>query len=152
MRTNPVYRKMVEDALDKRVTEAELNVRLDEEREQVNREAAENLYSTIVETAKQYPGVDPERVRQIYAKGLVSGDIKEITEESIHQVYKQEADYTSRIVSATPSRVDRAQDPDRSSLEREGRGSSQREYRQEARASQGYASSGSRRQRDSGRD
>jgi hypothetical protein len=99
MRTNPVYRKMVEDALDKRVTEAELNVRLDEEREQVNREAAENLYSTIVETAKQYPGVDPERVRQIYAKGLVSGDIKEITEESIHQVYKQEADYTSRIVS-----------------------------------------------------
>lgn len=99
MRTNPVYRKMVEDALDKRVTEAELNVRLDEEREQVNREAAENLYSTIVETAKQYPGVDPERVRQIYAKGLVSGDIKEITEDSIHQVYKQEAGYTSQILS-----------------------------------------------------
>jgi hypothetical protein len=99
MRTNPVYKKMVEDALDARVTRAELDVRLAEESEQVNREAAENLYNTIVETAKQYPGVDPERVRQVYAKGLVSGDIQEITEESIHQVYKQEAGYTAQILS-----------------------------------------------------
>lgn len=99
LRTNPVYRKHVEDSLKFQVAEAELNVRLEGEREQVNREAAENLYNTIYETAKQYPGVDPDRVRQIYAKGLVSGDITEITEDSIHQVYKQEADYTTKVVS-----------------------------------------------------
>lgn len=105
MRTNPVYRKFVEDALEKRVTQAELDVRLEGEREQVNREAAENLYNAIIETAKQYPGVDPERVREIYSKGLINGDIQEITEASIHQVYKQEADYTTRIVSPLQARL-----------------------------------------------
>lgn len=99
LRTNPLYRKNVEDALKQRVTEAELNIRLEAEADQVNREAAENLYATIVETAKQYPGVDPERVREIYAKALVNGDIQEITEASIHQVYKQEADYAARTVA-----------------------------------------------------
>lgn len=105
MQKNPVYRANVELALKQRVTEAELNVRLDEERESVNREAAQNLYTTIVETAKEYPGVDPDRVRQIYAKGLVSGDIKEITEESIHQVYRQEADYTKQVVGPLQGRL-----------------------------------------------
>lgn len=99
MRTNPVYRKMVEDALDQRATKAELDVRLAEESEQVNREAAENLYNTIVEFGAQYPGVDPDRVRQVYAKALVAGDITEINEASIHQVYKQEADYLTKNVS-----------------------------------------------------
>lgn len=106
MRTNPVYRKNVEDALRMSVVEAELNVRLEGERDQVNREAAENLYNAIVDTAKQYPGVDPDRVRSIYSKALISGDITEITEESIHQVYKQEADYVKQTVSPLQATVD----------------------------------------------
>jgi hypothetical protein len=106
MRTNPVYRKNVEDALQLSVTRAELNVRLEDEQAQVNREAAENLYNAIVDTAKQYPGVDPDRVRSIYSKGLISGDIAEITEASIHQVYKQEADYVKQTVSPLQATVD----------------------------------------------
>lgn len=99
MRTNPVYRKFVEDALKQRVTEAELNVRVEAEQAEVTEAAVENLRNFIVETATQYPGVDPERVISVYAKGLQTGDIPEITEASVHQVYKQEADYSNRLVS-----------------------------------------------------
>lgn len=106
MLTNPVYRQNVEDARAKRMTDAELSVYRESEQQAVVEETTQNLYNTIVELGSEYQGVDPERVRAIYAERLVAGAIPEITLESIHQVYKQEADYSTRIVSPLRSELD----------------------------------------------
>jgi len=99
MAKNPLYRKTFEDAQSGKMAAAELEIVREEQRDQVNREAADNLGNFIKETGTQYPGVDPDRVRQIYAKELRSGDIQEITEASVHQVYKQEAEYVKTTLS-----------------------------------------------------
>lgn len=105
MAKNPLYRKQVEDAQASREDRAELAIIRENEQAEVQREAAANLTSFIRETAAQYPGVDPERAVEIYRRGLISGDIKEITEDSVHQVYKQEADYTTRIVAPLQAKM-----------------------------------------------
>lgn len=99
MAKNPLYRKQVEDAQASREDRAELAIIRENEQQEVLRASAESLRNTIRETGSQYPGVDPERAIEIYRKGLISGDIKEINEDSIHQVYKQEADYSNRLVA-----------------------------------------------------
>jgi hypothetical protein len=99
MAKNPIYRKQVEDAQRGREDSAELAIVREQEQLAVQQEAATNLGNYIIDTAAQYPGVDPDRVRAIYSRGLISGDIQEITEASIHQVYKQEADYVTKTVS-----------------------------------------------------
>lgn len=106
MLSNPVYRQNVEDARAKRMSDAELSVYRESEERQVIEETTQNLYSTIIELGSQYQGVDPERVRTIYAERLVAGAIPEITLESIHQVYKQEADYTQKVVSPLRGELD----------------------------------------------
>lgn len=106
MTSNPVYRQNVEDARAKRMTDAELDVYRASEERQVIEETTQNLYTTIVELGSQYQGVDPERVRTIYAERLVAGAIPEITLDSIHQVYKQEADYTLKVVSPLRGELD----------------------------------------------
>jgi len=105
MRTNPLYKKNVEDALDKRVTQAELDVIRNEERDAGLQEAATNLTSFIRDTASQYQGVDPERVIATYRRGLISGEIPEITEQSVHQIFKAEAEYTGKILSPIQSEM-----------------------------------------------
>jgi len=105
MRVNPVYKKFVEDALDKRVTQAELDVIRNEERDAGLQEAATNLTSFIRDTASQYNGVDPERVIATYRRGLISGEIPEITEQSVHQIFKAEAEYTGKILSPIQSEM-----------------------------------------------
>jgi hypothetical protein len=105
MQNNPLYRKMVEDAQRGHEDSAELSIIREQETLAVQQEAAANLRNFIQETAAQYPGVDPDRVRSIYSKGLISGDIKEITEESVHQVYRQEADYTKQVVAPLQGRL-----------------------------------------------
>lgn len=105
MQTNPVYKRNWEAAQLQRETEAELDVYRAEQERALIEEATANLQTTILDLAKEYPGVDSKRVIAEYAQALTAGTVKEITLDSIHQFYKQEADTRTTYVAPLQSEL-----------------------------------------------
>lgn len=102
---NPTFRKTMDDALDKRETEAELSVyRERDEAAQVTQGIS--LASTWIETVgAEFPSVNQDRVRQLYAQALSSGRAA-LDPNHVRAIYQDEARF-----------VESAQTPLRSELQ-----------------------------------
>jgi hypothetical protein len=101
---NPIYRKNVDLALRTRETEAELSALRESADERLVSEASETALGWIEGLASEYPGVDPERVRGLYARALQSGGAQ-LSEGAVRQIYQSEADYVDRTVSPLRSEL-----------------------------------------------
>lgn len=97
--TNPMYRKHVDTALASRETEAELNALRADSDERIVKEAASTAFGWINELAEEYPGVDPDRVRESYSQLLQSGRAQ-LDRAEVERIYRTEADYLAR--ASTP--------------------------------------------------
>lgn len=100
-RTNPTFRKTMDDALAKRETDAELAVYRDRDHQAQVMEGTQ-LAASWITTLHQEPAfqaVDPERVRQVYAQALASGQAR-LDPADVRAVYEAEARYLAQ--SMTP--------------------------------------------------
>lgn len=93
--SNPRYRQMVDDALAKRETDAELAVHRDREMETATQQGAEMAYGWITGMATEFPGVDPERVRLLYVDALKL-ERADISPEAVRAIYQAEAGYVQQ--------------------------------------------------------
>ena len=73
LQNDPEYRKLVEDAIAKRVGDATQARSSELEAYDYSTEVADGAAEYISTTAAQYPGVNPDEVRQYFADALSSG-------------------------------------------------------------------------------
>lgn len=88
--SNPRYRQMVDDALAMRETAAELNVYREQEKEAQVNQGVQHAVSWIEQMAPEFPGVNPERVRVVYAQALNNGQAN-LSPEHVREVFQREA-------------------------------------------------------------
>jgi len=93
--TNPHFRKTLDDALAKRETDAEIAVYREQEHAAAVTQGAELAYSWITEASREFPGVDPERVRVLYSQALKAG-MAAIDPADVRAIYQQEAGYLTK--------------------------------------------------------
>lgn len=103
--SNPYYRKNVDAALRSRETEAELGAMRESAEARVVSEASETAIGWIEGLASEFPGVDPERVRGLYAHALQSGTAQ-LSPDYVRRIYQSEKDYVDRTVSPLRSELD----------------------------------------------
>lgn len=106
LKTDPEYRQLYQDAQNKRETEAE-NAYFRQTQEQAAvQETATQVASEITRiVGEQYPGVDPERVRQQMAYALQAGQA-DLSEATIHRIARMEAETVHRSVQPLRSELD----------------------------------------------
>ncbi len=97
-RTNPMYRKNVDAGLSHREVEADRDELQAREDQRVVTEASNTVFGWIDDLAKEYEGVDAERVRTEYSRQLKDGtaslDIK-----AVRSIYEAEKDHVDKTVS-----------------------------------------------------
>lgn len=90
LRTDPHYRKLHDDAIAHRIGAAtrtrDAELASFEESQVIANEAADY----ITQSAAQYPGVDPDVIRQQFAEGLQTGRLP-LHARTVDQLYQQEA-------------------------------------------------------------
>ncbi len=94
---SPQFRKLMDDALAKRETDAENEVYRRAEDQRVIDRGKDMSLGWIDEIGKesQFTAVNPERVRELYAQALVSGQA-ELSPDAIRRIYQQEASYLAQ--------------------------------------------------------
>jgi len=102
---NPVYRKMVDASLDQRETAAELAVYREQEAQRAVMLGAEAAQSWIQEAATKFPTVNPDRVREAYARDLRAGT-GVLDPQYVEQLFRAEADYVAQTVTPLRSELD----------------------------------------------
>lgn len=90
--TNPQFRKTMDDALAKRETDAEIAVYRDREYQDQVREGTELAAGWITQVGAEFPQVNPDRVRQLYAQGLAAGQAT-LDPAHVRAIYQEEARY-----------------------------------------------------------
>lgn len=103
-RTDPQYKQMVDDALAKRETDARLAVHEQEQETAIRVQATEAARSWIAELATDFPGVDPNRVRAIYAQALREGQAS-LDPAEVRAIYEREANYLTTSVGPLQQRI-----------------------------------------------
>lgn len=93
--TNPRFRQTLDDALAKRETDAENAVYRERDYQDQVRHGTELAAAWITDTARDFPNVDPERVRTLYAQALSAGSAT-LDPSQVRAIYQQEADYVTR--------------------------------------------------------
>lgn len=91
---NPRYRQMVDDALAKRETDAELAVYREQEYAQTVQSGVETAANWITQigAAPEFAGVSQDRVRALYAQALQSGQAQ-LDPAHVRAIYEHEARY-----------------------------------------------------------
>lgn len=103
---DPAYKKYVEDALRARSSEAELAAVREQEMERISAEAVPEILSAIKTiVSAEFPGVDPDVVRERYAQALVEGKAN-LSEDAIRHFASQEAQTASRYVAPLRSELE----------------------------------------------
>lgn len=99
-REDPVFRKLMDDALRVRETDAELGVFRERDHAAVVADATAMAADWIAEIGQDpdFAGVDPERVRAVYAHALTTGQAQ-LSPDAVRGIYEQEAAYLSRSQS-----------------------------------------------------
>ena len=97
-RDNPIYRKNVDAALVQQETEAERDVLQAREDRRVVQEASQAVTGWIETLQAEYPGVDPESVRQTYSLQLKAG-VAQLDQSAVRSIYETEKDHADRAVS-----------------------------------------------------
>lgn len=96
--TNPGFKKLYDDALAKREGDAQLDVYRERERADNVTKGVEWARATIDEIAREYPNVDPDRVRTRYAQELAL-EQTELTPFAIRSIFQSEKDALSKALS-----------------------------------------------------
>lgn len=104
-RDNPRFRQVMDDALAKRETDAENSVYREREYAAVVSEGVSAAAQWIEQLAPQFAGVNPERVRVIYAQALTAGQAS-LDPAEVRAIYEREARYLSE--SQTPLQTELA--------------------------------------------
>lgn len=103
-RTNPHYKKMVDDAVTGRMMTAERNVQNEEVFREELKAGAAQLWSDIQEMGKKYPTVDPDRVRVMYAEDLQAERVS-VGRETVEEYFKREAGEHTRLLSPLQTQI-----------------------------------------------
>ncbi|HKR56934.1 MAG TPA: hypothetical protein VJS20_11595 [Gemmatimonadales bacterium] len=93
--TNPMFRKMADDALAKRETDAELGVYRQQEDARIVDGGVQWAMSAITTLGKEFPGVDPDRVRERYG-ALVANGQADLTFQDLRGVFEYEKAYVDK--------------------------------------------------------
>ena len=97
-RTNPTFRAKMDDALASRENAAEVQAYRARDEAQVRSDALGMAVSWIQDTAAEFPGVDPERIRTLYADALSTGRAT-LDPAQVRALYQQEASYIARAMT-----------------------------------------------------
>ena len=95
---NPMYRKNVDAALSQEETQAELDVLRGREDARVVAEASKLAEGWLTSLATEYPGVDVERVRGDYARGLQAGTAQ-LDAGDVRRLFQAESEHVNRTLS-----------------------------------------------------
>lgn len=96
--SNPQFRKVMDDALAKRETDAELAVYQGRDYQAQVQEGVELATSWIDQFASEFADVNPERVRVRYAEALSAGRAR-LDPEFVRGIYEDEARYVTSTTS-----------------------------------------------------
>jgi hypothetical protein len=89
LNSNPIYRAKWERGRQADLDSAELEAFRGTESEAVTRSTVENIVQTISTLSAEYPGADPELVRQQYAQALSTGQAQ-LSEASLRSFFEAE--------------------------------------------------------------
>lgn len=95
--SNPTYRKNVDDARAKSISDAQLAVYQQDAAESTATAAVTAIKDAIATFAVEYPGVNPELVQQAYAEALYN-ERTDLTEASLRSFFEAES---QRVNAAT---------------------------------------------------
>jgi hypothetical protein len=97
-RSDPEFRRIVDDARAHRADQAANEVVVAYEQQEVLQAETQAVSAAIDRLGEKYPGVDPDVVRQRYAQALQLDQLP-LSEEAIEFVYRQEAQHLNAIQS-----------------------------------------------------
>lgn len=92
LRSDPHYRKMYDDALAKREQDAASHRQRELAQFDRAQGIAQDAFDYIERLATQYPGVEPARIRDLFARGLQDGSLP-LHATTVDRLYQQEARY-----------------------------------------------------------
>lgn len=106
--TNPMFRKMADDALKNRETQAELGTYREQEDARFVQDGTQWALNAITEMGKEFPTVDPDRVRERYGS-LVANGKADLTATDLRTVFQYEQDYLNRVQSPVNAKIEELQ-------------------------------------------
>jgi hypothetical protein len=104
-RTNPQFKQMVDDAREARIMGAERAAIQELHTSEALQAEAQAVASAIEHIGTKYPGVDPNLIRERYARALQLDELP-LSEQAIEHLYKQEAQAASRYTAPLHSELE----------------------------------------------